>query len=83
MNLLIRMNSIVTITEECINCGACKIVCPANAIFEPSEKIVYDNRILSPLTNEHFFISQDLCNSCIQFSEKKCSTVCPMDAIKV
>lgn len=32
----------IIITEECINCGACEVECPNNAIYEGLEKWTYE-----------------------------------------
>ena len=31
----------ITITDECINCGACEPECPNNAIYEPDSEWAY------------------------------------------
>lgn len=76
------MTSKIIITEECINCGACLVECPADAIFEPGESFALGDNNFAPLSNEHYFIAPDLCNTCAELNEKKCIAVCPMNAIE-
>lgn len=64
------------ITDECINCGACKYECPYDAVSEPE----YDNMTYS--FENHYFILNDKCKGCRESDEIKCYSVCPMDAIK-
>jgi len=65
------------ITDECINCGACKYECPNDAVAEPGEKIKDDF-----FSDEHYFIIQNNCTRCEEQEEIKCIIVCPMNAIK-
>jgi ferredoxin len=54
-----------TITEECINCGACMPECPNDAISEGSE--VYE-------------IDATLCTECVGFHAREaCQGVCPVE----
>lgn len=76
------MNNKVIITEECINCGACAVECPAEAIFAPGASFVIGNKNFIPLSNEHYFIAPDLCHRCAELNEKKCIAICPMNAIE-
>lgn len=70
------------ITDDCINCGACAVECPIEAIFEPGESYLVNGKNSLALSNEHFFIVQDFCDECVGFNKIKCVEVCPMDAIK-
>jgi len=55
-----------TITDDCINCGACEPECPNVAISEGAEVYVID---------------PDLCTECVPVhSESQCAAVCPVDA---
>ncbi|MGX7590832.1 4Fe-4S binding protein [Candidatus Karelsulcia muelleri] len=57
------------ITNECINCGACELECPNNAIYESKE-----NR---------YFIVPEKCTECIgKYENPQCVTVCPVNCIK-
>ena len=54
-----------TITDECINCGACEPECPNEAISE-GESI--------------YIIDPNLCTECVAFhDEEACAAVCPVD----
>ena len=54
-----------TITDDCINCGACEPECKNEAIKE-GETI--------------YVIDADKCTECIGwFEESKCAEVCPVD----
>ncbi|MFH1852714.1 MAG: YfhL family 4Fe-4S dicluster ferredoxin [Candidatus Neomarinimicrobiota bacterium] len=57
----------LTITDECINCGACEPECPNEAISEG---------------DEFYEIDPDLCTECHgHFDESQCVAVCPVDCI--
>lgn len=70
------------INDDCINCGACAVECPTEAIFEPEFKQKKIGKIISDFLTDHFFIDSELCNECAGFDEFKCISICPMDAIK-
>ncbi|OIO21741.1 MAG: ferredoxin [Ignavibacteria bacterium CG_4_8_14_3_um_filter_37_9] len=70
------------ITEDCINCGACAVECPTEAIYGPGESWVENGKSLTPLSNEHFYLVTEICNECSGFKKIKCIKICPMDAIK-
>ena len=54
-----------TITEECINCGACEPECPNAAITQGEDIYVIDPK---------------LCTECVGFhDEEACAAVCPVD----
>src|SRR5205814_9156937 len=54
-----------TITNDCINCGACEPECPNNAISQGDPVYVID-----PL----------LCTECVGFHDyEACAAVCPVD----
>lgn len=54
-----------TITQECINCGACEPECPNQAISQGEEIFVIDPK---------------LCTECVGFhDEEACAAVCPVD----
>lgn len=62
----------ITITDDCICCGACLDSCPAEAIVE--DEVVCENK---------YFINQVTCNCCSGHSIIPiCSEECPLtDAI--
>ena len=75
------------ITDDCINCGACEIMCPVQAVYPKAENpemyeplfinnIVRYNGFASTL---HYYINPYECNSCKGLSEEPvCNTVCPV-----
>ncbi len=69
------------INEDCINCGACAVECPTEAIYEPGEKYYINGMIHSAISDEHYFIVADLCNNCFGLNLIKCISICPMKAI--
>jgi len=73
---------IMMITDDCINCGACAIECPTEAIYSPGKSWIEHEKYYNPLSNEHFFIVSDRCNNCSGFNKIKCILICPMDAIR-
>ena len=70
------------INEECINCGACKIECPQDAVSEPRKNSLGVNLIFKVISTIHYYIIPELCDGCLAFSSPKCIEVCPMDSIK-
>ncbi len=59
----------LTITDECINCGACEPECPNDAIYEGEE--IYE-------------INPELCTECKgHYDESQCVEVCPVDCIPI
>ncbi|UUY52324.1 YfhL family 4Fe-4S dicluster ferredoxin (plasmid) [Streptomyces yangpuensis] len=54
-----------TITEDCINCGACEPECPTDAISE---------------ADEIYVINADACMECVGFYDHEaCQAVCPVE----
>ncbi|MBZ0198264.1 MAG: 4Fe-4S binding protein [Ignavibacteriaceae bacterium] len=70
------------ITEECINCGACAVECPTNAIFEPGKKYKIEEKIYDAVSSVHFYIASFICDECKNINEPKCVAVCPMNSIE-
>ena len=57
----------LTITDECISCGACEPECPTESITEG---------------DEYFEIDAATCVECVgHFDEPQCVEVCPVDCI--
>lgn len=72
----------MSINDFCINCGACIVECPREAIFEFGEKYQNINSTRQPLSLDHYFISTEICDKCAGLRKKKCIEVCPMNAIE-
>lgn len=70
------------INDDCINCGACAVECPVDAVFEPGNNSLRKSKMRKALSSVHYFIDLLLCNECGSKSEQKCVEVCPMDSIK-
>lgn len=70
------------ITDDCINCGACAVECPTEAVYGPGESWEENGKYFNPISNEHYFIVTKICNECAGFNKIRCIAVCPMDAIK-
>ena len=57
----------LTITDECISCGACEPECPTESITDG---------------DEYFEIDAATCVECIgHYDEPQCVEVCPVDCI--
>jgi ferredoxin len=55
----------ITITEDCICCGACEAECPNDAISE---------------ADGIYVIAADLCTECVGFNpDLACQSVCPVE----
>ena len=72
----------IVITDDCINCGACAVECPTEAIFESGESWKANGKEFAALSMEHFFINTEICVECSGLKKIKCIAICPMDAIK-
>lgn len=70
------------ITEDCINCGACALECPTEAIYEPGIVWKIKEKFMSPISKDHFFIITEICDECAGLNKIKCIAICPMNAIK-
>lgn len=70
------------ITDDCINCGACAVECPTEAIYEPDKVYEIKGKIYNPKAKDHFFIVTEICNECADFEKIKCVAICPMDSIR-
>ena len=65
------------INDGCINCGACKSVCPMGAIFEKGECWVDKNGIEHRDLNKHC-VNTERCVGC-----GMCCKVCPIENIEL
>jgi ferredoxin len=72
----------IKIIDECINCGACAVECPTEAINGPGESWEENGKYYNPISNDHYFIVLNKCNECAGVKKIKCIAVCPMDAIE-
>ncbi|WP_185882835.1 4Fe-4S dicluster domain-containing protein [Blattabacterium cuenoti] len=82
----------IKITKECINCGACEIECPNQAIYEGGKawkmsdgtslkKNGKDFTIFQkPIKQNIYFIVSEKCTECVGFFDKpQCIEVCPVN----
>ncbi len=71
------------ITNDCINCNACFIECPVEAVYKPSEqKLSEQEKKEFYMSEEHYFIDLNSCDECTVFNVPRCIAICPMDSIK-
>ncbi len=69
-----------TITEECINCGACDPECPNTAIYEGGASWELDGTSYPPLQDDFYYIAPEKCTECVGFfDQEQCAAVCPVD----
>jgi ferredoxin len=69
------------ISEECINCGACKPECPNEAIFEGGEECELNGKTMPALSQDFHYIVPEKCTECVGFGDDpKCASVCPTDS---
>ena len=69
-----------TITEECINCGACEPECPNTAIYEGGADWEWNWQTHPPLQADVYYIVPDKCTECVGFfDQEQCAAVCPVD----
>ena len=72
----------IMITDDCINCGACAVECPTEAIYGPGENCRDNGKSFKSFSVDHFFIVISKCDECLSLKKIKCLSICPMDAIK-
>ncbi len=69
-----------TITEECINCGACEPECPNTAIYEGGAAWDLDGENHGALKDDIYYIVPEKCTECVGFfDQEQCAAVCPVD----
>ena len=69
-----------TITEECINCGACEPECPNTAIYEGGTPWSNDGQTHPALAEDIYYIVPGKCTECVGFfDQEQCAAVCPVD----
>ena len=72
------------ITDECINCGACKTECPNTAIYEGGVSWALNGKLYNSIREDYYYIVHNKCTECIGFyNEPQCVAVCPVDCIIV
>lgn len=70
------------INDNCINCGACQLECPAKAIFKYNSQYKIASVSYPPLSKKTYYIVNDLCTKCKGVSKSfLCLDICPMNAI--
>jgi ferredoxin len=80
---LVHVVTYLLITEDCINCRACDLICPSNAIYPSSKDYVLNNKNYRALSMEHYYIVTEKCSFCEGVhAAPECISICPMDAIK-
>lgn len=75
------------ITDACINCGACVLECPNNAIYQGAINWTLaegtnsqNHQKNEPLEDDFFYIVSQKCTECVGFhDEPQCAFVCPAD----
>jgi ferredoxin len=70
-----------TITDECINCGACEPECPNTAIYQGGiEYDALDGSKQAAISDDFFYIVPSKCTECVGFFDTEaCAAVCPVD----
>ena len=69
-----------TITDECINCGACEPECPNTAIYQGDVEWELNGEVHAAISEDLFYIVPQKCTECVGFfDEEACQAVCPVD----
>ena len=69
-----------TITNECINCGACEPECPNTAIYAGGVPWELDGASGPAIAQDIYFIVPSKCTECVGFFDHEaCAAVCPVD----
>ncbi len=72
----------VTILNDCINCAACALECPNDAIYGPGKEPEKEYKMLLPVVRDYFFIVPFKCGDCeSSFRIPPCMLICPMNCI--
>ena len=70
------------ITDDCIDCNACEIECPNNAIYAPGEEWELNGAKQEALNTAHTYIAFERCTECVgYYDEPQCVAACPSEAI--
>jgi ferredoxin len=69
-----------TITEACVNCGACEPECPNEAIYEGGASWQVAGEARPPVSADYFYIVAEKCTECVGFfDQEQCAVVCPVE----
>jgi ferredoxin len=69
-----------TITNECINCGACEPECPNTAIYAGGAPWDLDGATSPAIAQDIYYIVPSKCTECVGFFDHEaCAAVCPVD----
>jgi ferredoxin len=69
-----------TITNECINCGACEPECPNSAIYAGAVPWELDGASGPAIAQDIYYIVPSKCTECVGFYDHEaCAAVCPVD----
>lgn len=70
------------ITDDCIDCNACEIECPNNAIYLGGDPWELRGEEHPALNDNHTYIAYDKCTECVgYYDEPQCVAVCPSEAV--
>ena len=70
------------ITDDCIDCNACEIECPNNAIYAGGDRYEINGEEHPALHDTHTYIAYDKCTECVgYYEEAQCVACCPSDSI--
>ncbi len=69
-----------TITNECINCGACEPECPNTAIYAGAVGWDLNGESHPAIAQDIYYIVPSKCTECVGFHDHEaCAAVCPVD----
>ena len=69
-----------TITNECINCGACEPECPNTAIYAGGVPWELNGATSPAIAQDIYYIVPSKCTECVGFFDHEaCAAVCPVD----
>jgi ferredoxin len=69
-----------TITNECINCGACEPECPNTAIYAGGAPWDLNGATSPAIAQDIYYIVPSKCTECVGFFDHEaCAAVCPVD----
>ena len=67
------------ITDDCIDCNACEIECPNNAIYNAGDSWELHGEEHDALNDDHTYIAYDKCTECVgYYDEPQCIAACPV-----